>query len=220
MIYYFCYYINYKILTIFSYQLFRTKGGKSPKWTFTGNSRTTVSELKLPSVSSERRKFMKSKNTFWAILLILAGVFLTLNNFYDFNFFHMSKLWPLFLLVPGLSFEFDYFSTRRNPGVLVPGGILTVLGLHFLFATYTSFVFEGYTWPIYPLAVAIGLFQLYLHSERNRGLLVPVFILGGVSLFSYASIFLHKLPWFSWNLLLPVLLIVFGIYMLFNSSKK
>ena len=31
------------------------KGEKSPKWTFSGNLRTGVSDLKLPSVSSERR---------------------------------------------------------------------------------------------------------------------------------------------------------------------
>lgn len=163
---------------------------------------------------------MKSKNIFWGLILIFVGLFLTLNNFYDFNFLHMSKLWPLFLLIPGLSFEFDYFSTRKNPGVLVPGGMLTVLGLHFLFAAFTNYSFEAYTWPIYPLAVAIGLFQLYLHSGRNKGLLVPIFILGGVSLSSYASIFLHKLPWFSFNLLFSVLLIIFGVYVLFNSTKK
>lgn len=148
---------------------------------------------------------MKSKKAFWGILLIFIGGFLLINNFYELEILSWGNLWPLFVLIPGLAFEFDYFTTKRNPGHLVPGGILTVLGAHFLFAAFTSFRFEAYTWPIYTLAVAIGLFQFYLHSGRNRGLLVPVFILGGVSLSSYASIFFHRLPWFSWNLFFSIL---------------
>ena len=163
---------------------------------------------------------MKSKNAFWGILLILIGGFLIFNNFYNFQFLSIGYLWPLFLLIPGLSFEIEYFTSRKNPGLLVPGGILTVLGANFLFETYTSFQFAAYTWPIYPLAVAIGLFQLYLFSHRPSGLLIPVFILGGISLTSYASMLFENSPWFSWNLMLPVLLIVLGIYMLLNISKK
>jgi hypothetical protein len=163
---------------------------------------------------------MKSKNAFWGILLILIGGLLIFNNFYNFEFLSIKNLWPLFLLIPGLSFELEYFTSRKNPGLLVPGGILTVLGLNFLFEIYTNFQFASYTWPIYPLAVAIALFQLYLFTHRPSGLLVPIFILGGISLFSYASLLLENSPWFSWNLLLPVLLIVFGIYILLNTSKK
>ena len=163
---------------------------------------------------------MKSRNAFWAILLIFIGIFMTLNNFYNFEFFSMYKRWPLFILIPGLSFEYEYFITRRNSGLLVPGGILTVIGLHFLFETFTNFHYSGFTWPIFPLAVAIGLFQFYLHSGRDRGILIPVFILGGVSICSYTSLFLSDYPWFGWNLILPVFLIVFGIYILLKTYKK
>ena len=39
-----------------SYPVFRVKGGKSPKWAFTGNLSAGADEIKLPSVPSERRK--------------------------------------------------------------------------------------------------------------------------------------------------------------------
>ena len=163
---------------------------------------------------------MKSKNGFWGILLIFIGGLLILNNFLSFHFLSIRYLWPLFLLVPGLSFEIEYFTSKKNSGLLVPGGILTVLGLNFLFETYTSFQFATYTWPIYPLAVAIALFQFYLFTHRPKGLLIPIFILTGVSLFSYASVLLENSAWFSWNLLFPILLVVLGVCILLNNSKK
>jgi len=163
---------------------------------------------------------MKSKSVFWGTLLILIGIFLTLNNFYNLQYLSIAKLWPLFILIPGLSFEVEYFTTKKNPGQLVPGGMFTVIGLNFLFESFTNFQYAGSTWPIYPLAVAIGLFQLYLHSEGNKGLLVPVCILGGISISAYASMFLQDYPWFSMNLIFSVLLIAFGIYILFKNYKK
>jgi hypothetical protein len=135
------------------------------------------------------------------------------------GFLSISNLWPLFILVPGLLFESSFFASRRDPGVLVPGGILTTIGLLFLFETFTGWRFSEYTWPVYPLSVAIGLFQLYLYTGRNPALLIPVFILGGVSSIAFLSMVLSAvlgaLPsWFSFGLIVPVCLIVLGIYIM------
>ena len=71
---------------------------------------------------------MKGKNYFWGIILILIGVMAIFNNLFDFQFFRISRLWPIFVLFLGLSFEAGYFSRGREPGLLVPGGILTTIG--------------------------------------------------------------------------------------------
>jgi hypothetical protein len=64
---------------------------------------------------------MRQKNYFWGIILILIGVGAILNNIFNIHFFTISQLWPIFVLIPGLSFEAGYFSRGRDPGLLVPG---------------------------------------------------------------------------------------------------
>lgn len=163
---------------------------------------------------------MKRGNIIWGMLFILLGIFFLLGRFFN-NTWGIGDLWPLFILIPGLLFESGYFSSRKDPGLLVPGGILTTIGLLMLFETFTGWRFSGYTWPIYPLSVAIGLFQLYLFTGRNTGLLVPVGILGGVTVISFLSMALESargiLPkWFNFGLLVPVCLIVLGLIILFR----
>lgn len=154
------------------------------------------------------------------MLFILLGVFSLLGRFFN-EFIGLQNLWPLFILVPGLLFESSYFSSKKEPGLLVPGGILTTIGLLLLFETFTGWRFSGYTWPIYPLSVAIGLFQLYLYTGRSPGLLIPVGILGGVSIIAFLAMLLKTifgiLPgWFSFWFLVPVCLIILGIYIMFK----
>lgn len=115
------------------------------------------------------------------IFILIGGVFL-LNNFNVIQF-NIENQWPLFLLIPGLVFEASYFIRRRDAGLLVPGGILTTYGLLFYANEMYGWSWMSDLWPIFPLGVAIGLFQLYLFGGREKGLLIPVGILGGTSLF-------------------------------------
>ena len=164
---------------------------------------------------------MKGKNYFWGIILIFIGVGAILNNIFDFQFFTISRLWPIFVLFLGLSFEAGYFSRGREPGLLVPGGILTTIGILFFFETFTNWRFAEYTWPVYPLAVAIGLFQLYLFTGRKQGLLVPVFILTSVSVIAFAIMLLGNIfYWINTSLIIPIVFIIIGIYMLIKSLFK
>lgn len=164
---------------------------------------------------------MKKSGIFWGVILIVAGVFLLIDNLTNWRILSMERFWPIFILIPGLAFEIAYFSKKDNPGLLVPGGILTVIGLSFFFETFTNWQFAAYTWPIYPLAVAIGLFQLYLFSKRDRGLLVPVFILTAVSLVSFATMFFNSIQrWVDLGIVIPVLLVVAGLIILIWSYLK
>lgn len=159
---------------------------------------------------------MSKSNQTLGIILIVIGIIGILSYFFDFNFFSMSKLWPLFILVPGLLFEFSFFIGNQTPGLLVPGGILTTLGCLFLFQTYTNWVFAGYLWPVYVLAPAIGLFQLYLFGNHHKGLLIPIGILTTVAVFGFLG---TSFSFMSHSLMVPVILIVVGLIILFSRSN-
>ena len=110
-------------------------------------------------------------------LLIALGALFTLEAFgwvqLSWNF-----LWPLFLLLPGIIFHIGFFAgNNKNPGLLVPGGILTVYGILFIIMVFLGWDLMKVLWPVFPLGVALGLFELYIFGSREPGLLIPVGIL-------------------------------------------
>ncbi|MGM0641219.1 MAG: hypothetical protein ACQESN_07360 [Thermotogota bacterium] len=115
-------------------------------------------------------------------MFLAIGVLLIFGVFDDRNIW--EYIWPLFILVPGLSMELDFFTKRnsKDAGELVPGGILLVIGTFFYFNIFTNFKYMDLLWPIFILAPAFGLFQLYYFGKREKGLLVPVGILSVLGL--------------------------------------
>lgn len=164
---------------------------------------------------------MNNKNYFWGLFFIIIGILLFLARLLNIQLFHTEELWPIFVLIPGLCFNLAYFSTRKSPGLLVPGGILTTIGLLFFFETMTNWKFAEYTWPIYPLAVSVGLFQLYIFGERKRELLIPIGILSLVSIISFACmIYGNVFRWINTSLLVPAILVLIGIVLIFGKGRK
>ena len=121
---------------------------------------------------------MQKKNIIVGSLFIIFGIILGINLLTDLDF----EFWPLFILIPGIVFEVSYFNSRgkASPGLLVPGGILIVIGILFFIETLTKWEYTAYTWPVYMLAVAVGLFQLYVFGKKDKGLLIPISILAGL----------------------------------------
>lgn len=164
---------------------------------------------------------MKNKSYFWGLILIVFGMLIILARVFGIHMLRPWEMWPLFILLPGLGFEFAYFSTKRNPGILVPGGILTTIGCLFIFEIMTRWTFSAYTWPIYILAVAIGLFQLYWFGEKQSALLIPIGILTAVAIVSFWSmIFGNFFSWMNKSLVFPILLIVLGICLIIRKDKN
>lgn len=153
---------------------------------------------------------MKTIRYLVGLLLILIGGFSLITYIFHLNNKLIHHLWFLCVLIPGLYFEMNYFQTRKNPGQLVPGGILTVIGLLFCFEILTRWDYSNYTWPIYLLAVAFGLFQLYLYDHQDKGLLIPITILCLISFLFYLQLFISS------SLLLAICLIIIGLYILFQ----
>ena len=156
---------------------------------------------------------MKTIRYLVGLLLILIGGFSLITYIFHLNNELIHHLWFLCVLIPGLYFEMNYFQTRKNPGQLVPGGISTVIGLLFCFEILTRWDYSNYTWPIYLLAVAFGLLQLYLYDHQDKGLLIPITILCLISFLFYLQLFISS------SLLLAIFLIIIGLYILLRKNK-
>ena len=154
-------------------------------------------------------------NILWGFFLLFAGGLLILANFGIIEI-AWDNIWPLFVLIVGIFFEASYFIYRKEAGLLVPGGILITYGLLFLVSTIYGWHLMGDLWPIYPLGVAIGLFQLYLFGGRDKGLLIPVGILGAVSLF----FLVNNLLFVDFRLIAGIILVLIGIWFIFKKGNS
>ena len=170
--------------------------------------------------------FLKEEDThlsissvIWGIFFILLGCLLVADRIFNLDLFNAYRFWPTFVIIPGLIFEIAYFVTKKAPGILVPGGILTVLGILFYFESFTDWSFSEYTWPIYLLAVAIGLFQFYLFSGKNKGVLIPVFILTTIAVIAFACMFLNLTSqMYNSGIIIGVIFIALGIFALYKGA--
>jgi hypothetical protein len=168
---------------------------------------------------------MRRNGSLMGGILIVIGVVLLAAR-YLFNSPILSlgpdDFWPMIILLAGAGFELAYFISLKASGLLVPGGILTTLGLLFFFETMTNWRFAEYTWPVYILSVVVGLFQLYLYNGKPKGLLIAIGILGGIAAISGIIIlFRIVLGVVDIGLVIPAVLVVGGLVMLFgrNGSK-
>ncbi|MEA2022395.1 MAG: DUF5668 domain-containing protein [Candidatus Caldatribacteriota bacterium] len=157
---------------------------------------------------------MKKVNYLFGLFLLFIGVLLILANFGVIEI-AWDNLWPVFLLIPGIFFELSYFISRKDAGLLVPGGIFITYGLLFSVNVIYGWHLMENLWPIFPLGVAIGLFQLYLFGGREKGLLIPVGILGVVSLF----FLVNNLLFVDFRLIAGILLVVIGTWIIFKKAK-
>lgn len=134
-----------------------------------------------------------------------------------------GRLWPLLALYVGAAFwlPFALWWERRAQfaGLAVPGAIITANGLVLLYQSLTGdWGSWAYLWALEPVAVAAGLFLLYLLTGRPRGLLVAVGIVGGVGmlfLVLFAAAFGGALRY-----LVPVALVIVGALLFLRGIQE
>ncbi len=160
---------------------------------------------------------MKKGNSLIGVLLLGLGSIALLNNIGIINFdFAIWKFWPLFLLIPGLVFELQYFNNDAPVGLLVPGGILTTYGVLFMYCSFFGYGSLAYLWPIFLGGVGVGLFQLYYFGDRAK----PLFYVSASFLgFASFSIFFALLN-IKGNLVFPAILIIIGGFILFGNKSN
>ncbi|WP_313562142.1 hypothetical protein [Ruminiclostridium cellobioparum] len=167
---------------------------------------------------------MKRNTSFAGLLLIAAGVIvLLLRVLFGIKLFEFNTqdFWVFFVLLVGLSFEFAFFLTGSKPGLLVPGGIITTIGLLFMFEVATNWHFAAYTWPVYILSVAVGLFQMHIFSRREKGLLIASLIIGGIAaFFMVCMLFSRVTSIIRPEIFIPIALIAGGIAMFCSGRSR
>lgn len=160
---------------------------------------------------------MKNGKGIYGFLLVALGILFSLQSLGLVGDF-WSFSWPLILLFISVGFHLGFFlsgARKQQAGLLVPGGILFILSILFMFEEMTGWSFSDNTWPIYLFAVAFGLFELWLFGGRIFGLLIPIFILS-----SLGTVFiLQNLLPFNVLSFWPVLLIIVGLFLIFAKSN-
>lgn len=168
---------------------------------------------------------MRKGNGLIGLLLIAAGaIILVLRSVFGIKIFDFSTsdFWVFIVLLIGIGFELGYFLSGSKSGLLIPGGIITTIGLLFMFEVSTDWNFAEYTWPVYILSFAIGLLQMYMFSNiKYKGLLISGLIVGGIGAFCLVcTIFSGITNFINPGLLIPIALIAGGIAIFCSSSAN
>ena len=166
---------------------------------------------------------MRNKTLFYmGFILILIGGGALYNSLFLENLFTLSNLWPLFILLPGLYMEIDYFSNhqRRDPRVLIPGGFLTLAGLYFMVNEFMP-LRDSITYPVFIVVLGVAILQYYIVKPSDRGLLVIslTLILFG-SFLIYARLIGEFPIWFNLGTIRALGILLLGLYLVARASKK
>lgn len=123
------------------------------------------------------------------IMVLAVGLIILLGKLGVFAFIG-AVFWPLFILIPGVLLHVLYFGRMVPSVALIPAGILTVVSLILLVGNWFGWGLMKYLWPLFPFAVAVGLYEYYTFGyNRSRqigsaaiGLAVLSFVMFGMTL--------------------------------------
>lgn len=93
----------------------------------------------------------------WGVILIALGVLFLLQELFNLDVWRYG--WPFLLIVPGLlCFVAMVLGGRDSGGLAMPGSILTMVGLIFLYQnTFDRYESWAYVWAlIFPTSIGIG----------------------------------------------------------------
>jgi hypothetical protein len=115
----------------------------------------------------------QKKSAFWGGVFGVLGVFFALRNYDIIRYYWFDEFWPIFLIALGVGFIVLYIFNPRDWSVLIPGTILTGLGLLFIFEAMNliddlfELVFDT-MWTYWPLALVLLGVGLILGSLKRK----------------------------------------------------
>jgi len=149
----------------------------------------------------------------WGLIFIVIGM-LTLLDRLDIIRLSWNLVWPIFILGIGIIFHILYlFSNSRDAGVLVPGGIFVTYGILFYICVLFGWRWMSVLWPLFILGPGIGLFELYLFGNHDKGLLIPVTILSVIG----GLLLANNLSDLGMTLIFPLFLIIIGVIVIVSN---
>jgi len=160
------------------------------------------------------------------VVLVVLGLFALLVQVTGFD---ASGSWPLFVVIPGLTLLLVGFLSLGT-GALIPGAILTVIGLILAYMNATQdWPAWAFAWPLVaPGGVGVG---IYLQGLRTRDahllrqgrvlmfVAALIFMIGFVIFGTIFRISDTDYGWFG-KAALPALLIVIGVVLLARSIQR
>ena len=150
---------------------------------------------------------MGNQNKILGLILIFLGIIFLLDNL-DVIGFNVLIIWPSFIILGGAGFILGYLIRHENYPMLMPGTILIIAGLIFLYCNVAGWHHMQVLWPLFLAAPGLGFILLYFLGKRDKGLLIP----GGLLLLLGLLFLVRHLEYIRYW---PVLLIVFGIILIF-----
>lgn len=146
------------------------------------------------------------------ILIILGILFLLPRLGLDFG-----KLWPTFMLAPGLALAIFYAvseNKKKDAGIVIPATILILLSAFFYYMAVVSWQNIHLLWPVFPFVVGIALYLFYfLGGRKDKGSFISANILALVGI---VFLVLNLLSYNFW----PLILVVLGLIFILRSKKE
>jgi hypothetical protein len=166
---------------------------------------------------------MNLSNRGVGIALVVVGLLVLAGQWLDWAAFG----WPFFIIVPGvIMVAIAFLAGREASGLVVPGSIVTTVGLIMLVQSATgTFHTWAYAWGLVLASVGFGAFlhaALRDNEEEQRSSLrlttLGLALFAGFGIFFELFIFGGMAGWV-WQYALPIALIAAGAVLLLRRSR-
>lgn len=162
-----------------------------------------------------------SSGAAWGVLLILAGLFFLAARYLPVDVGQYG--WPFVVILAGLTLLLVGGTSRSVSGLLVPGSIVTVVGLILAVQNaYGLWATWSYAWALVApgsIGLGVALVGLARHDRAQaqngkRAALVGLGLFVGFGAFFEGVVRISGIDWGPAEIVLPVILIIAGVVLL------
>jgi uncharacterized membrane protein HdeD (DUF308 family) len=124
----------------------------------------------------------KSSIVFLSVILIIAGVIITFENFSLIS--GVSRHWPILLIILGTGFILLFFNKQQQDiAMLWLGSFIALLGCFFYYLNFTSWKNLGHDWPVFLVIVGLSFMSVAIFRRKM------IYILSSLSFITLFIIF-------------------------------